>query len=170
VTRDASDHFGHPKPVFAVRDGRLEIGNVPVPIASHQPWILRRSFTAAWLFGRPKEWPAPLDLGGYLEISHAILRRIEDATASRGIETTLVLIVGPGTLGAMRSDEREQGVVGVMRGSLAVGALEVVDLVPGLAAAYRREGRALVAPLGHWASRGNERIAEMLAERLWRGR
>jgi len=166
VTRDASDHFGHNKPVFAVRDGQLEIGNVPVPIASRQPWLLRHSFAAAWLWGRPKEWPAPRDLGGYLEISHAILRRIRDATASRGVEATLALIVGPGTLEAMRTDARERRVVGAMRRSLAGSAPEVIDLVPGLAKAYRQEGRALAAPLGHWSSRGNQRIAEALAGSL----
>lgn len=169
VSRDASDRFGHNKPVFAVRDSQLEIGNVPVPIASRQPWLLRHSFAAAWLWGRPKEWPTPLDLGGYLEISHALLRRIRDATASRGVEATLVLIVSPGTLEAMRTDARERRLIGAMRGSLAGGALEVIDLVPGLAEAYRREGRGLVAQRGHWSSKGNERIAEVLARHLRRG-
>lgn len=169
VSRDASDHFGHNKPVFAVRDGQLEIGNVPVPIASRQPWLLRHSFASAWLWGRPREWHAPLDLGGYLEISHAILRRIRDATASRGVEATLVLIVGPGTLEAMRTDERERRLLAAVRRSLAGGVLEVIDLVPRLAEAYRQEGRALAAPLGHWSSRGNQLIAEVLADRLWQG-
>jgi hypothetical protein len=169
VTRDASDHFGHSKPVFAVRDGELQIGNVPVPIASGQPWLLRRSFAAAWLWGRPREWPAPLDLGGYLEISHAILRRVRDAAASRGIEATLALIVTPGTLEALRTDVGERLRIGAMRQSLAGGALEVVDLVPMLAEAYRHEGRVLAAPRGHWSSRGNQRIAEALAAHAWRG-
>jgi hypothetical protein len=168
VSRDASDRFGHGKPVFAVRDGQLQIGNVPVPIASRQPWLLRHSFAAAWLWGRPKEWPSPLDLGGYLEISHALLRRIREATSSRGVQATLVLMVSPGTLEAMRADARERRLIAAMRRSLAGGALEVVDLVPDLAEAYRREGRALAAPLGHWSSEGNERIAEVLARHLRR--
>jgi hypothetical protein len=170
VSRDASSHFGHNKPVFAVRDGRLEIGNVPVPVASRQPWLLRRSFAAAWLFGRPKQWPAPLDLGGHLEISHAILRRVGDATASQGVEATLALMVVPGTLDAMRTHPKQRQLVDAMRHSLAGGPLEVVDLVPALEEAYRREGRTLAAPRGHWSSKGNERIAEALAPRLRRER
>jgi hypothetical protein len=170
IGRDTTPFFGHPKPVFRVEGGNLLIENVPVPVVWRQPWLLRHSFTAAWLWGRPQEWPAPITPQGYLEISHAIVQRMREATDARGVDLSLVLIATPSTLRRMARDGGHREKVEILRQSLANANVDVLDLIDFLKNAYDREGSRLTAPVAHWSGRGNRLIAEAIAAHLGRRR
>lgn len=166
VARDPVEHFGYSKPAFRVVDGRLVVSNVPVPTASRQPWLLRHVFSAAYVVGRPRRWPAPVSLAEHLDIAHALLRRAKAACDARGVGLTLVNVVVAGTIDEARADRRQHELLERMRRSLAAAELDVLDLIDELRAAYEREGRALVAPRAHWSDRGNCLIADRIAAHL----
>jgi hypothetical protein len=165
IGRDAAAHFGHNKPVFSLDEEGLRVGNVPVPIASREPWVFRTSFLAAWLLRRPEEWPERRALVDYLAVSRAILERLSERTEPLGIDLTLVTIATAGTLQDM-SKPRERARIDAMRASLAGAGIDHLDLIGFLEEELAREGRSIVAPRGHWSAEGNRRIADQIAGHL----
>ncbi|MFG0317061.1 MAG: SGNH/GDSL hydrolase family protein [Planctomycetota bacterium JB042] len=170
LDRDVRAEYVHPKPVFGVdADGRLEISNVPVPEASRQPWIVRRSFVAAWLFGRPRTVREVERLGEVLRVTHALFDRLERACDERDVSLTVVPIVTAGPLDRMKADDGEETreLLSVIRSSLGSrDGLDVLDLVPSLERWYAEHGSTLVAPHRHWTGPGNCLIADAIGAHL----
>jgi hypothetical protein len=166
IGRVIADRLGHPKPVFRVTGQELIVGNLPVPKASRQPWLYRRSYTAAWLWGRPRDRSEVETLDENLAITSAILHRLRSVCEAHRTTCMLVPIVTAGTLDRMRIDEDKRARVDRMRASLAEAGLETLDAVDHLERALEREENALVAPHGHWSARGNHLLAEWLAHEL----
>ena len=169
LDRDVRAEFVHPKPVFGVDEsGGLTIDNVPVPEASRQPWPIRASYAAAWLFGRPRVPKAVDRVGDVLKVSHALLARLEAACAARGVGLTVVPIVTAGPLALMKEDDGEtRRLLELIRSSLkSRDGSDVLDLVPFLETLWSKHGDRLVAPKLHWTGPANCEIAERIAEHL----
>jgi len=168
VTRDTSPYFSHNKPVFSTKGDTLEVENVPVPLASEQPWLIRHSFVAAWLFGRPQ---------GDVEQEHVVphaprvrlmMARLAASCAAHRVPLTVVTITFAGNLEQMEASATTSQFVGNLRRAVTESGVDALDLVDVLKAAYKREGAALLTPLGHWSRRGNELLARRIAEHLAR--
>jgi hypothetical protein len=158
--------LSHNKPVFGLVDGSLTLSNVPVPEASRQPWLLRRSFVAGWMFGRPTETRDPESIREYVDVSRAILERIRKQCDSREIGLTVVTMIVAGTLQESRSDPGVISTIDYMREAVGSMDFDTLDLVSVLEQAFARHGMELLAPLGHWSGQGNRLIAEALARHL----
>ncbi len=166
LSRDATDMFTHPKPVFRVADSELSIENTPVPLASQQPWVMRHCFFAAWLFGRPLEANEAGSLDAHLEVTRAILRRVSAQCEARGVRLTIVTIITGGTVPVGQSTNAVFESADYARRQLNLLDLDVLDLVGYLRKAYIQEGRTLLAPQGHWSGRGNCLAAGEIARHL----
>jgi len=165
IMRVPAKHFLHNKPTFTLDESTLMLSNVPVPKASRQPWLYRHSFIAAWMLGRPTETYAPETNKELVEISQAILERIQKECESRNIGLTVVSMVVAGTLQRAQSHPRVMYGINYMR--LAFGRMDIdtLDLTYMLEQVFERE-EAMVAPLGHWTGKGNCLIAESIALHL----
>jgi lysophospholipase L1-like esterase len=166
VFRDPAPEFVHPKPVFTLEAGELAVKNVPVPEATRQSWLVRRSFTAAWLWGRPEVIPghaADVDHEALLE---AIVRRMHEAGAARDLPVVLVHIVDRNTLEAVARDAGFRNALDKVRRVVARSGEHALDLTETLAEAYRADPAGLTARHGHWSGKGNALIAERIARHL----
>jgi len=163
LSRDPMSAFTHPKPTFSVESGQLVIGNVPVPVASRQPWALRTLFTAAWLWGRPREARSPDDLRALLTVTEALLARLRAGATARGIDVTLVPIMVASTLDQLDSVDGYRSAIDGIRAWISERGLDVHDPIDALEQAYRQHGQRLVARRGHWARPGNCLLAKSLA-------
>ena len=168
LVRTSSDRFSHGKPVFSVVDSELRIGNTPVPTADRQPWLYRHVFSAAWLWGRPRERQEPASFGGMLQNGRALLQRMKSRCDAADAGFTLVQIIVAETLDAMQLDPGHSAVVDRMRRSVLELDVDTLDLVEYLARAYAIHDQALLAERGHWSPRGNCMIARRIAEHLAR--
>lgn len=169
LDRDVRAEYVHPKPVFGVdAAGKLTITNVPVPEASRQPWWQRHSYVAAYLFARPVDTAAIDRIGDLLEVTHALLDRLEHTCREHGIRLTVAPIVTAGPLDRMKEDGGEtRELLDLIRTSLRRReGLDVLDLVPTLERAYAEHGALLVAPHRHWTGPGNCILADALAAHL----
>jgi len=169
LDRDVRAEFTHPKPVFGVDDaGALTIENVPVPEASRQSWLLRTSYVAAWLFGRPRITKEVERVSDVLKVSHALLARLARACDERGVALTVAPIVTAGPLMLMKEDGGEtRKLLDLIRSSLkSREELDVLDLIPFLGALHDEHGGRLVAPKLHWTGPANCAIAERIAGHL----
>jgi hypothetical protein len=166
VGRVISDRFGHAKPFFRLDGERLVLENVPVPEASRLPWILRRSFVAAWLRGRTPGAPAVVTLEENAALAEAILARLRSTCAAAGLPCLLVPIVTAGTLDRIARDPGERERLAYLRAALGRSGLEVFDAVDFLERELADGGDVLVAPHGHWSAEGNRRLAAWIARRL----
>ena len=170
IYRDPQDHFVHNKPVFRLVDWELQISNVPVPVEDRQPWLLRRSFAAAWFLDRPERGPDPgTDLVVYAELAKQLVYRIKQGCDAQGVPFTLALIVDAATLRQSANERTARDILNQIRRTLAgpqVGGIDTLDLTDRLREAHAREGPSLVAAHGHWSARGNCRIAAWIAEHL----
>lgn len=171
IARDALTVFSHPKPAFRVDGQRLVIDNVPVPEASRQPWALRHSFLAAWLWGRPSgELPAATDdLDAQLETTRALVERARELCARQGVGLTVVRIVAAGTIERTRRAQRGAGLeraLGRMDAAIDAAAPGGLNAMPFLERALDTHGPAIVAPRGHWSDAGNCLLAKQLAGHL----
>ncbi len=166
VARLAIDRFVHAKPAFAVREGRLVIENSPVPTQDAQPWILRRCFVAAHLFGRPVASVRPTDVRSHVEVVRAVLalvaRRCEAAVST----LTVVPFAGPADIVRMESDPSLRATVDAMRRGFAGVGVDVLDLSDDLAAVLQRHRATFVAPRGHWSGNANRWLAARIAAHL----
>lgn len=179
--RMLADRFlGYPKPVLRVRDGRLEVRNVPVPqrdgprspletlagslriVALLRPWIAARG-------------PAPaLARGDVAELVTAVFAELRERTARAG--RALLLVYLP-----MRSEWSPDPSPGgdpwrrLLRRAAAARGIPFLDLVPALrslpepaaSALYIREGALDYAgAAGHLDERGNAWVAERVWARL----
>ncbi len=168
ITRDFSDFFIHSKPSFHIGPHGLEIDNRPVRQSATLPWAQQQSFAAAWLWGRPKRYPAELSLDEALKVPRALLDRATTACRRMGTELTLVTILAPGTIGLMQNSPEERESIRLMRDALHGMEIELIDLIPELEEAWLREGDTLAAPIAHWSDEGNRMIAKLLAKRMER--
>lgn len=166
VTRDLTDFFTHSKPSFRMTDSGLQTDNCPVRESSNQPWLLRNSFAAAWMWGRPRRWPELSRLNDVMDTPRAILGKARDRCRSKGVRLTLATIVTPGTIELMNSDPNERQRIESMIDSLRQTNTRLIDLVDDLATAYAEQGDALCAPIAHWSSAGNQVIARRIASEL----
>jgi len=166
ITRDFTDFFTHAKPSFRFADGRLNIDNLPVREFAQQPWLLRHSYAAAWIWGRPKHWPDQMDLDEAMMTPNALLSRAATFCQARDIRLTLATIVTPGAIELMEADPTEAARNGLMVDALRQSGIELIDLTGILQTAFREQGERLAAPIAHWSDEGNRVIAEALAERL----
>jgi hypothetical protein len=170
LLRDARPEFVHPKPVFTLRDGRLRIENVPVPVASSLPWPQRHSFLAAFLLARALPVLDPPEPGRHVEVGRRLLRRMRAGTDAEGVPLTVVYSYNALTLRQLARDPEERRRLASLRADLAPDGLDVLDLLDFLAQRLAAEGEALVMPAWHWSPRGNCLIAERLAAHLADGR
>lgn len=166
VLRTPTSQFLHNKPTFRLDEGKLVLFNVPVPEASRQPWLLRKSFVAAWMFGRPAETCEPQTNSEVVEISQKILKRIHKKCESRGIALTVVNMIVADTLKQAESNPRVLHSVDYMRQAFAAMEIDMLDLTYMLKNVFKRHGKKMVAPLGHWTGKGNCLIAESIAIHL----
>jgi hypothetical protein len=163
--RDPSPDFVHPKPVFQLEEGALRISNLPVPEYSRQPWLVRSSFAAAWIWGQSKRLKpmTTRGMGEELAVTAAILDRVLEMCNERGVPVTLVHISDAPTLSALHTQPGERGRIALIRKMLRARDIPLLDLFDYLDNLYMGRGRELVAPLGHWAAEGNELIAKKIA-------
>jgi hypothetical protein len=174
IARDALTDFSHPKPAFRVDGERLVIDNVPVPEASRQPWVMRRSFLAAWLWGRPSgDVPAAADdIDAQLQTTHALVTRARELCARQGATLTVVRILTAGTIQRVQGAQRTQGGPGLVRAlgrmdaTLEAAAPGGFNAMPFLERALNAHGPAIVAPRGHWSDEGNCLLAKQVAGHL----
>lgn len=156
----------HNKPVFYLKKGgELALRNVPVPEASRQPWLFRRSFAAAYLFGRPKQYAKIKHVQSYNRLALALVKRASDACKRAGTELTVVALHGSRNL----QGKSERGIVIIsqhMRRALSQAGVDYLDLTKIQAAAYRQHGDKLVAPNKHFSDLGNRLWAEAMARHL----
>jgi hypothetical protein len=163
LRRDAVPFFTHPKPVFTLAGGELVVENVPVMVGARQPWLLRHSFAAAWLRGRPEAGPEAGERGQVLGTATALVERLGRGCAAHGATATIVTISTAGALDRLVGDEALRREVDRMRRALRSADVDVLDLIAPLAGAYRARGASLVAPRGHWSREGNLLIARGIA-------
>ncbi len=166
ITRDFTDFFTHAKPAFRFADGRLNIDNLPVRQFDQQPWLLRHSYAAAWMWGRPRRWPDQLELDEAMMTPGALLSRAATFCQSRDIRLTLATIVTPGTIELMETDPSEAARNRLMVDALRQSGIDLIDLTGILQTAFHEQGESLAAPIAHWSGAGNRVIAGALAERL----
>ena len=165
VFRDTEAEFVHPKPIFTVEDGRLELRNVPVPEATRQPWLLRHCFTAAWLWGRPDVTPDRAGDVDHAALLAAILRRMKEAGDAHGVPVVPVHLIDRNTLEAARRDPTFRSAVDTMR-RVVLEADDALDLSRLLDEAQRADPSGLTERHGHWSARGNALIASRIALHL----
>jgi hypothetical protein len=170
LVRDQTDFFLHPKPVFRLDGGSVVIDNVPVPEASRTPFLLRHSFSAAWLLDRRGAWHRSsvrngLDLG----LGRALIQRAADVCRARGRPLTIVVMLAPAGVVRYVSEPSWRRRFDDQRGRFMAVGSGVVDLVPIQIESYLNEGQALFAPLAHWSSRGNRFWAGVIADKLDQG-
>jgi hypothetical protein len=165
LNRDRRPHFVHAKPVFRAPDGELVVGNLPVPIASGQPWLYRHSFAAAWLFARQQVWEAPGD-GDAGAVARLLLQRLAKWVDAEGVPLTIVLITNAHDLQRMQKQPVHRQWLDSARALVTDTGLDVLDLSEFLEARWIVEGRALQMPGWHWSPRGNCLIAERIAGHL----
>jgi hypothetical protein len=167
LVRDRAAEFIHAKPVFRVADRSLEVENVPVPEASRTPRLLRTSFAAAWLFGRRGSWHRDTaDPASELELGRAVAERAATVCAGRDRPLTVVVLLAPAGVLRYLSEPEWRGQLDALRAEFLDQPIDMLDLVPAQADAYRQERNALFAPLAHWSSRGNRIWAEHIARHL----
>lgn len=166
ITRDLTDYFTHGKPRFRMTDSGLKIDNCPVQKEINQPWLFRRSFAAAWMWGRPARWPEQTRLDEVMKVPGAILENLRAQCRGRGVRLTLVTLVTPGTIESMKSDPTERQRVKSMIASLRQTNIPLIDLVDDLETAYAEHGDVLCAPIAHWSSAGNQLIARRISAGL----
>ena len=167
ITRDFSDFFTHAKPRFMANDaGELQIDNLPVRRFREQPWLFRRSYAAAWMWGRLERWPEEMDLGQVMKTPQTILTRAAAHCAASGVTLTVATIVTPGTIELMQHDPAEIERNRFMVEALRQTGVKLIDLTGALRSAYEEQGDVLAAPVAHWSDAGNRLIALRLAEGL----
>ena len=169
LERDLAQHFVHNKPAFRAHVGALRIANLPVPEASQQPWLLRRSFAAAFLFGRAAPWVAEREVGAQIEVLRLLLERIRERAAAHGVPWTLVTVTNSLDVRRLRDAPDERAVLDALQRAIAALDIDVLDLIDFLEQRWRAEGRALSTPNWHWSRRGNCLIAEQIVQHLQSG-
>jgi hypothetical protein len=167
IFRDTEAAFVHAKPVFALEEGRVAVRNVPVPERSRQPFLQRHSFVAAWLWGRPRALPAATGIEEHAALLSAIVARMQEACAARGVPLAVVHLIDRNTLEAARRDPAIRAAVDAMRAVvLEAGGEHALDLTAFLADAHDGDPAGLTKPHGHWSERANRLIAERIAAHL----
>lgn len=165
VLRIVKETLAHNKPVFHMQDGKLALRNVPVPEASRQPWLFRHSFTAAWLFGRPKQYAMIKHVQSYNRLAVALVNRARAACQRAGAKLTVVALHG----GSHLQGKSERGITVIsthMRRALAKAGVDYLDLTRTQAVAYEQHGDRLLAPNKHFSDLGNRLWAEAIARHL----
>lgn len=168
VERALQDRFAHSKPVFAVREGRLVMGNTPVPITSELPWLLRRSYLAAFLFARAQPWVGEHDLGAQSAVLRLLLERLDAGARKHGVPWKLVTVTSSRDLRQLRSSPEARAALDTLQQSIEESGVDTLDAIPYLRFILRREGPALSAPNWHWSARGNCLLAYYIARDLAR--
>ncbi len=162
--RDPYPHYFRNKPAFYMDKGALRVGNVPVPAASEQGFLLRHSFLVAFLFGRAREIGSPDRIEEVLATTAALCERLQKTCRAKNARLWVALIGAPFWI------RDEEGVLfesqQLLGADLARRGFKVLDLVPWEVAALEQEGASLVRPGGHFTPRGNCLLAEEIARRL----
>jgi hypothetical protein len=180
---------GYGKPLLKVVDGRIAVGNVPVPRSSFRfplltqnlPLLeelriveLGRRVLRKLRGGEPAARRLDLDERQARELSLAIFRDLERATSARGARLALVLLPNLDS----RRPGQLQGIPAYARAALEQAAAEglaVLDLTPEFAALDPQPRQELFIPAGelplpgakgHYNARGNRFVAEALHARL----
>jgi hypothetical protein len=168
LVRASADYFVHAKPVFRLVEGRIEVGNQPVPEASRMPWLMRTSYAAAWLFARRGALGrTSFDGHDHIELGRALVARAAVTCDRRGQKLLVVALLAPGGLVDYLGEPRHRSEIDSSRKRFLTGLpAATFDLVPHQEAAYRRHGAELFAPLAHWSSHGNRLWAEAIAKEL----
>jgi hypothetical protein len=166
--RDRLPNFFHAKPTFELQEGALLIANVPVPEFSREPWLVRHSYSAAWMWGWNNRRKPMLSrrLSDQLAVTSAILDRIQENCDQRGVPLTLVHISAWHTLSQIDTDAVERERLALIRKTLRERDVDFLDLFPFLHEQYKQFGSELVATHGHWNARGNQLIADRIAAHL----
>ncbi len=165
IARDTQPEFVHAKPVFWLNEGELAVANVPVPEKSRQPWLVRQSFTAAWLWGRPT-LPTPDQMPEYEDLLNALLQKAKRICDRHEVPLTVVHIVDGPTVRSALSNRSTMYALSRLRNRVATSpGIDVLDLVEELAERSANSSE-YEAPNGHWNSTGNRFIARRIAEHL----
>ena len=169
VVRDRTDLYTHPKPYFDVDDAGLAVRNVPVPTATHQPWIFRHCFLAAILFGRlPDTLDRPVQADETIEVSRLILARVRATCEKHDIGLTVVTMPVARGINDVRRNAPYAPVYGMMRQAFEETGVDLLDLYGPLERGYLAHGGEWLAPDGHWNAPANRQIARWIADHLAR--
>jgi hypothetical protein len=156
--------FVHPKPAFTIEAGNLTVVNSPVPSRARQPFVLRHSFVAAWLFARV---PQPeLQDEQVPEVSRALLERAKADCDKWGVPLAIVAIAGPDWVRTMDEASYRQ-LVEATREVTGVG-VPVSDQIGYLGQMIQREPDVVAQTNAHWSGRGNCLLAGNVATGLTR--
>ena len=161
--------FVHPKPAFTIEKGQLAVKNVPVPTASGQPFILKHSFVAAWLFGRSRTLVTDQTDENVLAVTQALVDRAKKFCSERGIPLMVVAITGPATAYEMDEDDAIREMVEVPDAMLRKMGIAMLDETGFLRLMLRKEPdvRTIISSTGtHWSGRGDCLLARNLAQEL----
>lgn len=166
IFRVFENHFVHNKPAFDMNGLKLQITNMPVPVASAQPWLFRYCFIAAWLFDRAQPLPTSKSVDAAMNITRALLNMIQTQCNRHGTLLTLVYIIGPSWIEVMHSENFRSQVINKTRRFAAELGIDVSDQIDFLVQAYNPENQGLAMPYGHWSGWGNCLIAGQIAQHL----
>jgi hypothetical protein len=156
--------YDHPKPAFAIENGALVLKNVPVPVALRQRLLLRHSYVAAWLFGRPRQKNS--SDATILSVSRALLEKADRLCAGHGVPLTVVVIAGPTWTRALEKDPATTSWVTEGRAMVQRTGLDVTDQVDFLRQVQQREPDLAAGDEVHWGGRGNCLLAGSVAREL----
>ena len=156
--------FTHPKPAFSIENGKLVAINIPVPISLHQQFMLRHSYAAAWLFGRPRE--KHKDDSMILPVSRALIEKAALLCLEADIPLTIVLIAAPAWTKLTEQDGEIKGWFDESRQMVHGIGVEVSDQIDFLRQ-IRQQGQDVSTEDDvHWSGRGNCLLAGNLTREL----
>jgi hypothetical protein len=167
LSRDLTNLFVHPKPIFYLEDGRLQIGNTPVPQEITQPFLIRYSYVANWLKQKFDGIPKEFTWQDTLDVHLAILNRMQTFFEQTNKTYSLVLITGPSWLNQKTRSQSVSKQLTWLRTEIKKADPNVIDLIPFLKEAFQTRGQSMATPGGHWSTLGNCLLAQKLAEK-WR--
>lgn len=158
-----ASRLSHEKPLFYEVAGELEIDNVPVPELSHEPWIFRHSFTAAWLLGRRVnvEWGNTFE--SQMRAFAVILERMQRRCDSEGVELLVVHLPDASVLEQLLANNQgSRNILSGVRKVLNEVDVDSLDLFDPLYFEYQKRRQDFLAPLGHWNGVANAYITQLI--------
>ena len=164
LERTVLTNYDHPKPAFAVEAGQLVMQNVPVPVAFRQRLLLRHSYVAAWLFGRPRQHHS--SDATILDVSRALLEKAARLCAEHHVPLTVVVIAGPTWTSALDQDPTTARWMAEGRSMVQRSGVDVSDQVNFLKEMQQREPDVAAPDEVHWGGRGNCFLAARLAREV----